>query len=160
MTDPQVRDTVTIEADLRIDVDGRAASLKSDGRRLTFTSEAPDELWASLGGSTFGGATGSREGFKTIGQIAEALATQNLDLRVVGPQGEIVHLGSGAHSWWGRALTGSSLVQIGPLRSVRSVGVSMVRGSRLFWPVASALGAVGVAAATMAVRGRRNRAAV
>ena len=34
MTRPQGRETVTIEADLRIDVDGRGASLKGEGRRL------------------------------------------------------------------------------------------------------------------------------
>jgi hypothetical protein len=157
MTGPQVREVLTIEADLRIDVDGRAASLKSEGRRLTFTSEAPGELWASLGGSTLGGLAGPREGAKAVGRIAEALAAQDIELRLVGPQGELARFGSGAHSWWGRALTGSGLVQIGPFRSVRSAGISVVRGSRLFWPTASAVGVAAVAAAVVAVRGRRNR---
>ena len=157
MTDPQVRETLTIEADLRIDVDGRGASLVSDGRRLTFTSEAPGELWASLGGSTFGGLARPREGAKAVGRIAEALGAQDIELHLVGPRGELVRLGSGAHSWWGRALTGSRLVQVGPLRSVRSLGVSVVRGSRLFWPATSAVGVAATAVVVVAVRGRRNR---
>ena len=157
MTDPQVRETLTIEADLRIMVDGRAASLKSEGRRLTFTSESPGELWASLGGSTFGGLAGPREGAKAVGRIAEALAAQNIDLRLVGPQGELARLGSGARSWWGGALTGSRLVQAGPLRSMRSLGVSVIRGSRLFWPATAGVGVAAVAVAVVAVRGRRNQ---
>jgi hypothetical protein len=156
MTRPQVRETLTIEADLRIDVDGRGASLKSEGRRLTFTSEAPGELWASLGGSTFGGLAGPRDGAKAVGRIAETLAAQGIELHLVGPQGELARLGSGAHSRLGRVLTGSTLVQLGPLRIVKSVGVSIVRGSRLFWPVASVLGVVAAAGATVALRGRRD----
>ena len=154
MTDSPVGARVDIEADLRIDVDGHSAALTSDGRRLTFTSEAPEHLWQALGEV---GTSGSRNGVRAVGLIADTLAAQDLELHVVGPRGEIAHLGTGAHSWWGRAITGSGSVELGAFRTLRPLAASVVRRSRAFWPAVSAVGgSVAVVAAVSSVRRRRS----
>jgi hypothetical protein len=148
MTNSPVGARVNVEADLRIDVDGHSAALTSEGRSLTFTSDGPQYLWQALGDV---GTMGRRDGARAVGLIADTLGAQDLELHVVGPRGEIAHLGAGAHSWWGRTVTGSSLVELGALRTLRPLGLSLVRRSRAFWPAVSAVGASAAAAAVVVV---------
>lgn len=141
-------DDLLVFADLQIVADGHPASLVADGHTLTFTSDAPNELLASLPKSSLG----RRQGIRAAGRAADLLGTQGLTLRVVGPRGEIARLGSGAHSWWGRMVVGSAEFQVGSIGVVASLATSVVRQSRLFWPVI-ALVAAGVGAT--AIRARR-----
>jgi hypothetical protein len=146
MTDAPSGARLNIFADLQIVADGQSASLVGDGQVLTFTAEAPQQLWANLQQLPVPAGIRSVRGVRALGQVAELLGDQGLELHVVGPAGELAHLGRGARSWWGRALTGSSRISVGSAAALRPVVLASVRRSRLFWPVLAAL-ASGVAVA-------------
>ena len=126
---------INVFADLRIDVDGQMTTLTGDGRRLTFTTESPQHLLNALPDTR-------REGLRIAGRMAELLGSQGLQLRVVGPHGDIALIGHDARSRWGRAVIGSSMIQAGSVRSLGSLVLSIARGSRLFWPGVGLAGAV------------------
>ncbi|MET3805952.1 hypothetical protein ABIB25_002960 [Nakamurella sp. UYEF19] len=145
-----------IEADLRIDVDGQRASLVGQGQRLTFTTQDPGQLLASLRDTPLPAGLGAVQGVRAIGRLANALGAQGLEFHVAGPDGDLVHLGAGAHSRWGRAVTGSSLIKVRSLRAVSSFALPAVRRSRFLVPSAAAV--VVAAAGVVFARGRmRNR---
>lgn len=125
---------LNVFADLQIVADGQSASLVGDGRVLTFTAQAPQQLWSSLQHLPLPLGVKSVRGVRAVGQIAEALDGQGLELHIVGPDGELAHLGSGAKSWWGSAVTGSSRVSVGSLGALRPMITASARQSRLFWP--------------------------
>lgn len=143
--------TLRIEADLRIDVDGQSASLVGQGQRLTFTTQDPGQLLASLRDIPLPAGVGAVQGIRAVGRIADALGEQGLEFHMAGPDGDLVHLGTGAHSWWGWAVTGSSLIRVHSLRAARLFVFPALRSARVLVPV---LG-IGFAAAGVALaRGR------
>ncbi len=120
---------ITVDADLRIDVSGSQASLVAHGQQITLTSDVPMDFWAALRGSDL--PVGPLAGARAVGRIADALGAAGLEFRLAGPHGELGRLGSGSHSWWGRVLTGSDLVRLGSVRSLRPVLAAALRRSRL-----------------------------
>lgn len=135
MTEAPPGARLSIFADLQIVVDGQSASLVGDGRVLTFTAEAPQQLLSSLQHLPLPAGVKSVRGIRAVGQVADTLNNQGLALRIVGPAGEIAHLGSGARSWWGSVVTGSSRVSVGSAAAIRPMITASARQSRLFWPV-------------------------
>jgi hypothetical protein len=108
---------VSVVADLRLVSGGRTATRVGDGRRLTFTSDAARELLAG----------GPAIPLSAVGRIADVLGQAQLELVVIGPKGEIARLGSGASSWWARAVTGSRLVEVGSIRVVGPLALTAAR---------------------------------
>jgi hypothetical protein len=86
--------------------------------------------------------------------VADRLSRHGLTLTITGPGGPVVHLGEGAASWFGRAVTGSSAVQPGTVRSLAPLVWSSARQSRT-WPLVALTAGVGIAIVAVARRHRR-----
>lgn len=108
---------LSVFADLRLVSDGRTATLVGDGPRLTFTTDAAQDLMAAAPAIPL----------SAVGKIADLFGEAQLELLVVGPKGEIARLGWGASSWWGKAVTGSKLVEVGSIRVVGPLGLTAAR---------------------------------
>jgi len=126
MTAPRRGVQLVVDADLRLKIDGQDASIRSEGRKLIFTSDAPQQVWASMASAALPLALTEHGGRRALGRVADALAQADLELHIVGPHGEIARLGQGARSWWGKAVIGSELVQVGSIRAVRPLVIGAV----------------------------------
>jgi hypothetical protein len=122
-------ETLSVLADLDLDVDGRSARLAGNGQHLVLTSEDPAHLWDTLTRASLPSGIGQVSGPRAVGRAASLLSDNGLTLDIVGPRGTVVRLGADAHSWAGRLLTGSEAVQPSSVRAVLPVGVRL--GSRL-----------------------------
>ena len=80
---------------------------------------------------------------------ADTLHRAGLRVDVRGPGGVLVSLGHGAESFWGRLLTGSRAVALGP---VREVAASLGTGLPLRRATVASIASAGVAVAVFAVR--------
>lgn len=121
--------TLSVLADLDLDVDGRSVRLAGNGQHLVLTSEDPAHLWDTLVRASLPSGIGQVSGPRAVGRAASLLSDNGLTLDIVGPRGTVVRLGADAHSWAGRLITGSEAVQPSSVRAVLPVGVRL--GSRL-----------------------------
>ena len=156
MTAPAGRLAVT--ADFRMEVGGTTATVTGSGQHLVVRSPHPELLWAELNGAALPESVGRINGPRSVGRVAELLRQYGLDLDIEGPDGVLVRLGSGAHSWWGARLTGSSAVQLVSARSLPPMAANLLLHSRAGRGGVGVLAASVVGAAVAAViRSRRRR---
>ena len=146
--------TVSVQADLTIDLDGTAATLTGDGDRFVLATEKPGALVNSLTGVTLPAGVGSVPGPVGVGRIAEALREAGVNLVVRGPRGTVASLGAGVDSALGRALVGSGALRPGAPAAVGPLVWQAVRRR----PAARVAGlALAIAAGFVLVRRARSR---
>ncbi len=116
-----------VDADLQLVVAGRRAHLTGSGTTLLLESDDPAALWSSVTGADLPAGLGRISGPRAVGRLADQLRDVGLQLRVTGPSGELVRLGAGSPSRWGRLTTGSSAVGIGSVRAITPVGLTVFR---------------------------------
>ena len=119
--------TVSVRADLRMDLDGASATLTGDGDRLVLATERPGALWDTLASAPFPVGVGSVSGPVGVGRLAESLREAGVNLEVRGPRGTVASLGAGVDSALGRALAGSSALRPGALAAVAALVWHAVR---------------------------------
>ena len=105
--------TVSVRADLRMDLDGASVTLTGDGDRLVLATNRPGALWDALASAPVPIRVGSASGPTGVGRVAEALREAGLNLDVRGPRGTVASLGAGVDSALGRVLAGSSALRPG-----------------------------------------------
>lgn len=147
---PRVR-PLRIDADLHLQIDGRTATLTGTGQRLELTTDTPEAIWAAVTGAALPAGWGRVNGPRGVGRFADRLSGHGLAMTITGPGGPIVHLGEGAASWLGRAITGSSAVQPGTVRSFAPLVWSSARQSWT-WRLAALTAGVGIAIIAVARR--------
>ena len=141
--------TVSIRADLRMDLDGASATLTGDGDRLVLATERPGALWDTLASAPVPIGVRPASGSAGVGRVAEALRAAGLNLDVRGPRGTVATLGAGVDSVLGRVLAGSSALRPGAPAAVAPLLWHAVRQ----WPAARiAAIALAIAAGFVAVR--------
>ena len=94
-------------------------------------------------------------GDKALPFLADTLADNGLSMEVVGPQGRVATVGSGASSRWGRLLTGSSAVAPGDPQAVRALVLAQIKRDRVRIGVAAAAVVAVVVAVGVVVRAAR-----
>ena len=146
--------SVSVQADLRMDLDGTSATLTGDGDRLMLATERPVALWDILVSAPLPVGGGSVGGPARVGRVAEALreAGVNLDLR--GPRGTVASLGAGVDSALGRVLVGSGALGPGAPAAVAPLVWQAVRRGPAARVAALAL-ATSVAGIVLVHRARR-----
>jgi hypothetical protein len=94
-------------------------------------------------------------GNNALPYLADTLANNGLTMEVVGPQGRVATVGSGASSRWGRVLTGSRAVAPGDPQAVRALVLAQIKRDRVRIGLAAA-GVVALAVTVVVVvRGAR-----
>ena len=124
-------------------VDGAAATLTGRGPALVLRSDQPATLIEGLGPAAGG-----------IDAIGSALAEAGLRVVLTGPRGDVVTLGAGIHSGFGRLLAGSRRARLG-----RPSAVAPLVGARLRRAASGrrALLVTALAAGVLIARARRAR---
>jgi hypothetical protein len=145
---------LAVTADLRLEVGGTEATLKASGQHLVLRSAAPQSLWAELNHAALRQSVGTIHGPRAVGRAADLLRDSGLHLDIEGPAGVLVHLGDGAHSRWGRMVTGSGAVQVSSLRPLIPLVSSMLLHSQWARRSVAVVGAAGAAAAITSVARR------
>ena len=110
--------TVSVRADLMMDLDGASVTLTGDGDRLVLATERPLALWETLARTPLPVGVGSVSGPAGAGRVADALRDAGVNLDVRGPRGTVASLGAGVDSALGRVLAGSSALRPGGLAAV------------------------------------------
>ncbi len=154
MTDGQVPRRLTVQADLRVEVDGAIGTVSGAGSTIVISTDEPMKFWSAATDSALPGAVGTMSGPRAIGDVADALDAVGLRVEVVGPNGTLVRLGAPADSRLAEMLTGSRSVAFGSPRAVLPPIWSAVRQSSAR-PLL--LGAAGVAAAAVTLAAVRRR---
>jgi len=145
------RPSLSVSADLRLDVDGASAHLAGDGQSLILHSSDPMRLWSSVNRASLPAGISRVDGPRAVGRAADALSDNGLRVDVTGPHGVLVRLGKGADSRAGRIVTGSRGVEFG---SARALGAT-VRAEVPTGRIALAGAAIAAAAVLFAVLRRR-----
>lgn len=142
---------VEVEADLRLDVDGHAATLIGSGADLTLFCAEPSALLGQLSYAPVPVGVGRVDGPRTLGRAAAALDRAGLRLSVTGPGGAVLVLGRGQDSRVGRLVTGSRRARFGSTRALRPVVAAEVvrRAQRV--PGRAVLGGLALLAAAVVI---------
>lgn len=112
------RPTLSVSADLRLDVDGSKAHLVGDGQSLVLHSTDPLRLWSAVNKASLPAGISRVDGPRAVGRAADALLDSGLSVDVTGPHGVLVRLGQGADSRVGGFVTGSRGVEFGSARAL------------------------------------------
>jgi hypothetical protein len=128
--------------------------LVGDGQSLVLHTDHPFALFAAMNRTSWPSAIGPSSGRRGVARAADTLHRAGLRVDVRGPGGVLVSMGHGAGSRWGRPLTGSRAVALGPMRELAA---SLGTGMPLRRIAATSIAAVGVAAGVFAI-GRALRA--
>jgi len=120
---------LNIAAELTVEVGGATGTLTGDGRSLIFQTDRPEAFLSALPGAVQSAGSGWSVGRRIVGRLADQLQDEGLTLRICGPRGDLLRLGSAGGSWWGRRLTGSTAVRPGSIRSMTSALWAMVSDS-------------------------------
>lgn len=142
--------TLSVSADLRLEVDGREAHLSGDGQRLVLRTEDPLRLWSALGDASLPAGATAPTGPRAIGRLATLLKDFGVTLDIAGPGGTVVRLGSEARSPVGRLVTGSRAVQPGSVGALWPLARRVVVQQRRWVVAVGAVAAVGVAVRRLA----------
>jgi hypothetical protein len=152
-TDPG--QSLSVVADLRLETAGQRIQLVGDGQSLVLHTDHPFALFAAINRTARPSAIGPSSGRRGLGRAADALHRAGLRVDVRGPGGVLVSLGHGAGSRWGRLLTGSRAVAVGP---AREVAASLGAGLPLRRITTATITAAGVVVAALVVgRARKTR---
>ena len=143
---------LSVVADLRLETEGQRIQLVGDGQSLVLHTDHPFALFTAINRTSWPSTIGPSSGRRGVARAADTLHRVGLRVDVRGPSGVLVSLGDGAGSRWGRLLTGSHAVALGP---VREIAGSLGTGLPLGRITAASLTAVAVAVAARAVRRRR-----
>ncbi len=146
--------SLSVVADLRLETAGQRIQLVGDGRSLVLHTDHPFALFAAINRTALPSAIGPSISRRGLGRAADTLHRAGLRVDVRGPGGVLVSLGRGAGSRWGRLLTGSRAVALGPARELAG---SLGTGLPLGWITAASVTAVAVAVAVAARALRRRR---
>ena len=139
---------LSVVADLRLETEGQRIQLVGDGQSLVLHTDRPFALFAAINGAALTSAVNASSGRRGLARAADALHGAGLRVDVRGPSGVLISLGHGAGSRWGRLLTGSRAVALGPMRELAaSLGTALPR-RRI---AAASLATVGVALGVFAV---------
>jgi len=140
--------SLSVVADLRLETAGQRIQLVGDGQSLVLHTDNPIALFAAINRTAWPSAVGQSRGRRGIARAADTLHRAGLRVDVRGPCGVLVSVGHGAGSFWGRLLTGSRAVALGP---VREVAASLGTGLPLRRITAASIASAGVAVAVFAV---------
>lgn len=141
--------SLDIQAELTLDIDGRAASITGAGDRLVMHLDSPGHTLHAVQGLTSSAA---------VGALASGLRAAGLRLDVEGVHGRLLSLGAGVDSVLGRLSTGSRAVAAGSPRALTYLGIQVLRRTfdRRGTAVGVTAGALGVAAVRWTVNRRRS----
>lgn len=134
--------TLSVLADVRLDIDGVPAHLTSDGTDLTLRCADAVQVWAGLASTPLPVGAVEVDGLRGVGALAEALRSAGLALHVTDDRGPVAHLGAGVSSGLGRAATGSPAVRLVSLTAAAPLARELVRQrpSRALVPLGAAVG--------------------
>lgn len=107
-----------VQAELALDIDGRAASIIGSGDRLVMHLDSPGHALYAMRGLTSSA---------TVGALATALRATGLRLDVEGAHGRLLSLGAGVDSVLGRWGTGSRAVSTGSPRALAYLSAQVLR---------------------------------
>lgn len=119
--------TLTVDADLRMDLNGHPAHLTGSGQDLRIDTDVPAELWAEISRAELPAGLGRINGPRAIGRAATEMARHGVSVSIVGPTGELVRVGARVSSRLGRLTTGSTAVRFGSARTVAPTALAVVR---------------------------------
>lgn len=154
MTSPS--HAVVVEADLRLELDGHAATLTGSGTDLTLHCAEPAALLGQLSFAALPSGVDRIDGPRSLGRAADGLYRAGLRLSVTGPDGAVLVLGRDQDSRLGRLATGSRRARFGSTRTLRPVVAAEVIRRVQRRPGRSVLGGLALlAAAVVTVRHRR-----
>jgi hypothetical protein len=146
-----------VEVDLRIDLDGKSATISSADNHLVVHAESPTDLVAAVLAGERPEKYRNLRGPRVLGAFADSLDTAGVELKVTGPSGTLLTLSSGQHSRWGRLATGSVHVRPGGMTRLRPLLIEAVREQlRQSRPRARA-GAAGVVVGAVLISRLRRR---
>lgn len=148
---------LSITADLRMEVGGTTATVTASGGHVVVHADSPVTLWSELNQAALPSAVGRLSGPRAIGRAADLLRANGMDVRIEGPDGVLVRLGTGVHSAWSRSLFGSSAVQLVSVRSLRPIATAVLLQSVLLRRSVGVVLAAGVAIAIGTRRRARGR---
>ena len=140
---------LSVVADLRLETEGQRVQLVGDGQSLIVHTDHPLALLTAVRRTAWPSAISPRSGRAGVARAADTLHRAGLRVDVRGPGGVLVSVGHGTGSFWGRLLTGSRAVALGP---VREVAASLGTGLPLRRITAASIVSAGVAVAVFAVR--------
>lgn len=116
-----------VVADLRLDLDGRPATITGAGSQVHVRTVDPGRLWGQVVGAPLPAGVDRSNGPRAVGQVANGLAAAGLTVTVEGPNGPLVVLGKGGRSIRGRLFTGSSHVRPGAIGALRPLALAQLR---------------------------------
>lgn len=152
-----------VEVDLRIDLDGKSATISSADNHLVVHAESPTDLVAAVLAGERPEKYRNLRGPRVLGAFADSLDTAGVELKVTGPSGTLLTLGSGQHWRWARLATGSVHVRPGGMAMLRPLLAKAVLERLRRSPPRARTTAVGVAAGAvlaLTLRVRRSRRTV
>ena len=149
--------SLSVVADLRLETAGQRIQLVGDGQSLVLHTDNPIALFTAINRTAWPSAVGPAGGRRGVARAADTLHRAGLRVDVRGPGGVLVSVGHGTGSFWGRLLTGSRPVALGP---VREVAASLGTGLPLRRITAASIVSAGVAVAVFAVRRTRRMRSV
>lgn len=118
---------LNVEVDLRIDLDGQHATISGADNHLVVHAESPADLVAAVLAGERPEKYRTLSGPRVLGAFADSLDTAGVELKVTGPSGTLLTLGSGQHWRWARLATGSVHVRPGGMARLRPLLVGAVR---------------------------------